>query len=211
MQLLLPSQYLAPVGAYAYLFSAERVVEDRGEFYIKQTYRNRCYIAGPQGVQSLIVPVDRKGLAHSPMRDVRISEHGNWRHVHWTALVSAYESSPYFEYYADDFRPLYERPFRYLVDFNESLHRLVCELLSFTPQVSVSDEYVADTAGWTDLRQSLSPKQPLASIERFRPVDYYQVFASRLGFLPNLSIVDLLFNLGPESRLILRKSFLSIF
>ena len=147
MQLLLPSQYLAPVGAYAYLFSAERVVEDRGEFYIKQTYRNRCYIAGPQGVQSLIVPVDRKGLAHSPMRDVRISEHGNWRHVHWTALVSAYESSPYFEYYADDFRPLYERPFRYLVDFNEALHRLVCELLSFTPQVSVSDEYVADTAG----------------------------------------------------------------
>ncbi len=178
MQLLLPSQYLAPVGAYAYLFSAERVVEDRGEFYIKQTYRNRCYIAGPQGVQSLIVPVDRKGLAHSPMR-------------------------------ADDFRPLYERPFRYLVDFNEALHRLVCELLSFTPQVSVSDEYVADTAGWTDLRQSLSPKQPLASLERFRPVDYYQVFASRLGFLPNLSIVDLLFNLGPESRLILRKSFLS--
>lgn len=208
MQLLLPSQYLAPVGAYAYLFAAERVVEDRGEFYIKQTYRNRCYIAGPQGVQSLIVPVDRKGLAHSPMRDVRISEHGNWRHVHWTALVSAYESSPYFEYYADDFRPLYERPFRYLVDFNEALHRLVCELLSFTPQVSVSDEYVADSTGWTDLRQSLSPKLPLASLERFRPVDYYQVFASRLGFLPNLSIVDLLFNLGPESRLILRKSFL---
>ena len=107
-----------------------------------------------------------------------------------------------------DFRPLYERPFRYLVDFNEALHRLVCELLSFTPQVSVSDEYVADTAGWTDLRQSLSPKQPLASLERFRPVDYYQVFASRLGFRPNLSIGDLLFNLGPESRLILRKSFL---
>lgn len=208
MQLLLPSQYLAPVGAYAYLFAAERVVEDRGEFYIKQTYRNRCYIAGPQGVQSLIVPVDRKGLAHSPMRDVRISEHGNWRHVHWTALVSAYESSPYFEYYADDFRPLYERPFRYLVDFNEALHRLVCELLSFAPQERVSDEYVPATAGWTDLRQLLSPKQPLASLERFRSVDYYQVFASRLGFLPNLSIVDLLFNFGPESRLILRKSFL---
>ncbi len=208
MQLLLPSQYLAPVGAYAYLFSAERVVEDRGEFYIKQTYRNRCYIAGPQGVQSLIVPVERKGLARLPMRDVRISEHGNWRHVHWTALVSAYESSPYFEYYADDFRPLYERPFRYLVDFNEALHRLVCELLSFAPQERVSDEYVPATAGWTDLRQLLSSKQPLASLERFRSVDYYQVFASRLGFLPNLSIVDLLFNLGPESRLILRKSFL---
>ena len=208
MQLLLPSQYLAPVGAYAYLFSAERVVEDRGEFYIKQTYRNRCYIAGPQGVQSLIVPVGRKGLAHSPMRDVRISEHGNWRHVHWTALVSAYESSPYFEYYADDFRPLYETPFRYLVDFNEALHRLVCELLSFAPQERVSDEYVPATADWTDLRQLLSPKQPLASLERFSSVDYYQVFASRLGFLPNLSIVDLLFNLGPESRLILRKSFL---
>ena len=138
MQLLLPSQYLAPVGAYAYLFAAERVVEDRGEFYIKQTYRNRCHIAGPQGVLSLIVPVERKGLARLPMCDVRISEHGNWRHVHWTALVSAYESSPYFEYYADDFRPLYETPFRYLVDFNEALHRLVCELLSFAPQERVS-------------------------------------------------------------------------
>ena len=208
MQLLLPSQYLAPVGAYAYLFAAERVVEDRGEFYIKQTYRNRCYIAGPQGVLSLIVPVERKGLARLPMRDVRISEHGNWRHVHWTALVSAYESSPYFEYYADDFRPLYETPFRYLVDFNEALHQLVCELLSFATQERVSDEYVPATAGWTDLRQLLSPKQPLASLERFRSVDYYQVFASRLGFLPNLSIVDLLFNLGPEPPLILRNSFL---
>ena len=207
MHLLLPSVYLGPVSCYACLYASETAVEDRGEHYVKQTYRNRCYIATPQGPQALALPVERALGSHTPMRDLRLSDHGNWPRQHWNALVSAYENSPYFEYYADDFRPLYEKPAPYLVDFNEALRQTVCSLLGLPCIVSPSSDYVAEPAPDTvDLRGVLTPKRPDKSELAFRVVPYYQVFRERTGFLPDLSIVDLLFNLGPESRLILRKS-----
>ena len=202
--LLLPSQYLAPVSVYAQLYASQSAVEDWGEHYVKQTTRSRCYIATPQGPQSLTVPVERTQRNHCPMRDIRISDHGNWRQLHWRALVSAYENSAYFEYYADDFQPFYTQPFTYLVDFNEGLRRLVCELLGLSCQVEISQEYVTEISPFSpDLRPFASP-QSLSSLFP-KTVPYYQVFSARTGFLPNLSIVDLLFNLGPESRLVLRK------
>ena len=207
MHLLLPSVYLGPVSCYACLYAAERAVEDRGEHYVKQTYRNRCYIATPQGPQALALPVERALGSHTPMRDLRLSDHGNWPHQHWNALVSAYENSPYFEYYADDFRPLYEKPATYLVDFNEALRQTVCSLLALSCVVTPSDDYVSEPGpGTLDLRGVLTPKRSVTTAPAFRAVPYYQVFRERTGFLPDLSIVDLLFNLGPESRLILRKS-----
>ena len=206
MSIILSSAYLGPVQLYAHLYAAHHVTEDRGEHYVKQSYRNRCYIATPAGPQALTLPVERSGVAHAPMRDVRLSSHGNWQHLHFTALVSAYENSPYFEYYADDFRLLYEKSFTFLVDFNEALQRTVLEVLQLTPAIDVSNNYVSQTEGATDLRTVISPKQPLSADVAFRPVRYYQVFEARTGFLPNLSIADLLFNMGPESRLVLKSS-----
>lgn len=204
---ILSSAYLAPVQYYAHLYAALHAVEDRGEHYVKQTYRNRCLIATPTGAQALTVPVVREGGNHIAMRDVRISSHGAWQHLHWNALVSAYDNSPYFEYYADDFRPLYEKPFTFLVDFNEALRNTVLSLLSLDKPVAASKDYVdaSTLPGSIDLRSVISPKQSPSTDTLFRPVPYYQVFAQRTGFLPNLSIVDLLFNLGPESRMILRQ------
>ena len=178
--LIIPTAYLGPVWLYAYLLAVPHCMEDRGEHYVKQTCRTRCHIATPQGVQALTVPVDRSGGSHTAVRDLRLSSHGNWRHLHWQALTSAYERTPYFEYFADEFHTLYEQPFTFLADFNAALHEAVCRCLDLTlpRQVSLT----------------------------FRTEPYYQVFASRTGFLPHLSIVDLLFNLGPESRLLLRRS-----
>ena len=207
--ILLSSTYLGPVQLYAHLYAASQATEDRHEHFIKQTYRNRCYIATPTGPQPLTIPVVRDGASHTPTRDVRISDHGNWRHLHWTALASAYESSPYFEYYADDFRTLYERPFTFLVDFNEALLDTVLSLLSLERPIHQAETYIAPTAlppSTLDLRTVISPKQSLETDPSFHPVPYYQVFAQRTGFLPNLSIADLLFNLGPESRMVLRAS-----
>lgn len=203
--ILLSSAYLAPVQYYAHLYAADQAVEDRDEHYTKQTYRNRAYIGTPEGPLALTIPVVRSGATHTPTREIRISDHGNWRHLHWNALVSAYDNSPFFEYYVDDFRPLYEKPFEFLVDFNEALEQTVLNLLGLQPQIRVAESYVAEPAeGVLDLRNVISPKAPADADPLFQPKPYYQVFAERTGFLPNLSIVDLLFNHGNESRLILR-------
>lgn len=203
---ILSSAYFAPIQYYAYLYAASSVTEDRGEHFVKQTFRNRCYIATPNGSLALIIPIIRDDAAHTSMRDIRISEHGNWRHLHWSALESAYDSSPYFMYYADDLRPLFEKKFIYLVDFNEALERTLLALLSLECPINVSNDYVAaPPSGALDLRSIISPKASTQADTLFHPVPYYQVFAERTGFLPNLSIVDLLFNLGPESRLVLKK------
>lgn len=213
---LLTSAYWAPVQYYTKLYAARLVVEERAETYVKQTYRNRCLIAGPDGPLALTVPVEHDRRATQLTRDIRISDHGNWRRLHWNALVSAYRNSPYFEYYADDFRPLYERKFDFLTDFNEALRAVVCELLSIHPNLYVNKETWLDTtctavesqslAAADDFRERIRPKTGYADDLRFRPSVYYQVFAARTGFLPNLSIADLLFNMGPEARLTLRDS-----
>ena len=199
---ILPSAYLGPVSYYACLFHAPTVWIEQHDHYEKQTYRNRCRIIGPQGVQPLTVPVERTG-GKSPTADVRLSPHGHWQHVHWNALVAAYENSPFFEYYADDFRPYFSTfsPQR-LVDFNAGLCRVVCNLLEIEPDIRPTLSYSPvpppDTA---DLRQAFSPKRP----DPLPTPPYYQVFSHKFGFTTGLSIVDLLFNMGPEARLILRR------
>lgn len=204
---LLTSAYLAPVHYYTKLYGAPRVVEERCEFYVKQTYRNRCVIAGADGPLMLSLPVEHGREGRPLTRDIRLSGHGNWQHLHWNALCSAYDNSPFFEYYADDFRPFYEQHFNFLVDFNEALQHTVCDLLGLQPEISTTTAYCeADKAAFDDFRETIRPKVPFDFDATFNPKPYYQVFAARLGFLPNLSIVDLLFNMGPEARLVLRDS-----
>ena len=106
----LPTAYLAPVSYYCKLYASRQAYVDGWEHYVKQTYRNRCIIASPHGRQALTVPIERNDPSHTAVRDIRLSNHGNWRHLHWQALVTAYDASPYFEYYADDLRPVLERP-----------------------------------------------------------------------------------------------------
>ena len=204
---ILTSAYLAPVQYYTKLYAAPRIIEERFDHYVKQTYRNRCVIAGPNGPQALTFPIEHSEVLKPCTKDIRLSNHGNWRHLHWNALVSAYDKSPYFEYYADDIRPFYEKRYDYLVDFNEGLRNVICEELGLTPEILLPQAYVEHTEeNVEDFRESIRPKLDFSSDTSFQAIPYYQVFAQRLGFLPNLSIVDLLFNMGPESRLILRDS-----
>lgn len=203
---LLPSAYLAPVQYYCKLLAYDRIVVEQHDHYQKQTYRNRCTIAAPGGPLALTVPIVKPDTPKCPMRDIRISDHGNWRHLHWNALESAYNHTPFFEYYKDDFRPFYERRYEFLADFNEALCRLVCSLIDLHPRMERSTHYEGAPAGADDFRELIHPKRGCQTADpAFRPVPYYQVFQERLGFLPNLSIVDLLFNMGPESLLVLQQ------
>lgn len=209
--ILLTSAYLAPVQSYTKLFCCHHVVEERCDHFVKQTYRNRCLIAAESGPLALSIPIVHGDGLKPCTRDIRISDHGRWRSLHWNAIVSAYENSPFFDYYADDFRPFYEKSApRFLVDFNEALEHTVCNLLEFEPQKTINDtsymEPRLNDTSFIDLRETIRPKVSIDD-PHFRPVAYYQVFAQRNGFLPNLSIIDLLFNMGPEARLVLRQSF----
>lgn len=206
---LLSTAYLAPVQYYAKLYTYPEVMIEQMDHYVKQTYRNRCVIAAPDGPLVLTIPTVKPDTEKCPLRDIRISDHGNWRHLHWNALCSAYNHTPYFEYYRDDFAPFYEQKhYTFLVDYNEALLQLVCSLIDLTPQLSRTITYQAEPPTCVaDFRELIHPKRIAAEVDpMFRPVPYYQVFQERLGFLPNLSIADLLFNMGPESLLILKQS-----
>ena len=175
---LLSSSYFPPIQWMQKLHRYGRVIVEQHDNFCKQTYRNRCLIATANGVQALTVPIERYEGAKCPMCDIRISDHGEWRHQHWNAIVSAYGESPFFVYYEDDIRPFFERKWEYLVDFNMAITHKLCELLDVQPNVQLSDEYI--------------------DAEALTPHQYYQVHTLRQGFQPNMSALDLLMNEGPE-------------
>ena len=201
MKALLSTTYFGPVQWYQKLYRHEEVEIEQWESFQKQTYRNRCLIATTQGIQALMVPVERRegvrreGEKENTIRDIRISDHGNWRHLHWNALVSAYGESPFFEYYQDDIRPFFENRWNYLLDFNEAIREKMCELLDIQPKVVPTP--CPSQGGGYDFRSVIRPKHPIEDPD-FKPKPYYQVYQQKHGFLPNLSVLDLLFNMGPE-------------
>lgn len=207
---LLSSTYFGPIQWYQKLNSYEKCLIERCDSFIKQTYRNRCIIATTGGKQVLSIPIVHETGTRF-MRDVRISNYGNWRHLHWNALLSAYGESPFFDFYADDIRPFFEKHWKFLFDFNMEIMWKMCDLLQLEPHVNTTDEYVflpADTrldtteARFVDFRDVIHPKHPLIDRE-FEPQKYYQVYTQKHGFQANLSILDLLFNEGNEAILYL--------
>ena len=196
---VLSSTYFGPIQWYQKLHRMPCIIEQHDHF-VKQTYRNRCVIATANGTQTLTVPIERYDGTKCPMRDIRISDHGNWRHLHWNALVSAYGETPFFEFYADDLRPFFEKQHTFLFDLNLDIMHTMCQLLDVLPQVTLSEQYIvlpSEDDAVVDFREAIRPKHPLPDAD-FNPTPYYQVRAQRCGFLPNLSILDLLFNEGPE-------------
>jgi hypothetical protein len=204
MKIITHPLYLAAVPFYARLYASESMVFDDIAPFVKQTFRNRAVIATENGTLSLTIPVVHDG-GKVAMRDVRMSEHGNWRHQHWNAIVSAYRKSPFFDYYADDFAHFYEERDGFLMDFNLRLHGVVSELLGLERKVGLLSDEAFDAADVVDLRRIAEPRA-LETVEGVALQPYYQVFALRNGFIPSLSILDLLFNMGPEGLVVLRDS-----
>ena len=212
MKAILATTYFGPVQWYQKLNRFDGVLMEQHEHFLKQTYRNRCVIATTQGVQALTVPVEAPvgegvALSKTEIKDVRISNHGKWRTEHWNALQSAYGESPFFEFYEDDIRPFFENRWEYLLDFNMAITEKMCELLDIHPHIELTSSYqnslpIGEGWGGTDFRTVIHPKHPQEDSD-FSPKPYYQVYKERFGFLPNLSILDLLFNMGNEAVLYL--------
>ena len=203
---LLQTTYFGPIQWYQKLYRYDHCLIEQYDSFQKQTYRNRCVIATANGIQALTVPIENeKGEMRNEkclLSDVRISDHNQWRRVHWNALQSAYSESPFFEYYVDDLHPFFEQRYEYLLDFNEAIRQKICGLIDIHPQITYTTEYTSDiqhqTSDIVDFRDVINAKHPQPDAE-FTPKEYWQVFQHKHGFLPNLSILDLLFNMGPES------------
>lgn len=204
--IVLASAYLAPVSYFTVLYSSKKVFIENNDHYIKQTYRNRCIIASADGPLSLTIPVEKPSGVKSMMKDIRISDHGNWRHVHKNAFLAAYKQSAFFDYYMDEFNNFFEKKYDFLYDFNMDLTYWLCEQIDIQPDIVPTSEYMQGD-NILDFRDIIHPKHTVEDMKSFfSPKPYYQVFDTKNGFIPDLSIVDLLFNMGPESLLVLRNS-----
>ena len=182
----LSSAYLAPVEYYTKLLAYDKVFIEQHDHYMKQTYRNRCTIAAPDGELALSIPTVKPDTLKCPMRDIRISDHGNWRHLHWNAIESAYNHTPFFEYYKDDFRPFYEKKYEFLADFNEELCRLICSLIDIQPDMERTSEYRTDSL-WmkqTSAKASIRKRTSRWKTQRSHHSPIIRYFRRDLVFCP---------------------------
>lgn len=195
---LLTSTYFGPVQWYQKLNRYTDCLIECHDSYLKQTYRNRCLIATANGIQALSVPIEKYDGQKCEMKDIRISDHGNWRHLHWNALMSAYGESPFFEFYADELHPFFEKKWDFLLDFNMEITQKMCNLIDIHPHISFTKEYDTSMKEIKDFRELIRPKHSLDDND-FTEIPYYQVYKQKFGFQKNLSILDLLLNEGNES------------
>lgn len=196
---LFPLFYLPPIYWFSKFLEAnsENFIE-KYENFPKQTYRNRTNIYGANGKLTLVIPINHKG--NRLYKDTEISYAENWQKQHWKSIKNAYQSSPYFEFYEDKFSKIYEKPVKFLYDFNLNALEILLGLMKIENKLKFSENYQSNPLA-LDLRNYFSAKNNNGEFE-----NYYQVFAEKYGFISNLSVCDLLFNLGPESLIYLKKN-----
>ncbi|MFB0496179.1 hypothetical protein ABID99_002416 [Mucilaginibacter sp. OAE612] len=193
---VLPMFYLPPVDYFVQLNTYKPdILIEKEEHFPKQTYRNRANIYSPDGVLALVVPVIKGSKNHTKVKDVKISYDFMWQRLHWQSLQACYRRSAYFEFYEDDFAPFYEKQITYLFDYNQELLNLLLKLTKIKTELNYTNEYQAEYPNLHDFRFSIHPKKE----SEMQQKPYFQVFEDRRGFMKNLSIIDLLFNQGPQT------------
>lgn len=191
--MLLSTAYLPPIEYFQKIVSASSISIEKHEHFVKQTYRNRCHILGANGLQVLSIPLVNTH-EKTPINEKKIAYAEKWQKLHWRSIRSAYANSPYFIYYEDALMPFYEKRFEFLFDYNTELLQAILKLLKLKREMKFTEVYEKGVEN--DFRDIISPKNE-TDISNFKP--YSQVFIDKHAFTPNLSILDLLFNKGPES------------
>ncbi len=199
-RVLLNTAYFPPIQYFSKIVKYNKVLIEQYESYGKQSYRNRCDIYGANGKLTLSVPVIEGARKKVLTKDVKIEYITNWQKIHFKSIESAYSRSPFYEYYIDDIEPLFNKNFNYLLDFNNRILEVINEILDISPEIRMTDDYIVDIEDISDWREGIHPKKNRRKEDiEFCPTEYTQVFSDKGGFVPNLSILDLVFNMGPES------------
>ena len=199
--LILSTAYLPPIDYWVAIVQHSELRIEAHENYQKQSYRNRCRIMGPNTIQDLNIPIAKTGSSKIAITQVQIFDDSLWQKIHWKSIETAYNSSPFFLYYADYFADLYTKKPSGLFDFNMEIIRSIFEILELDQKLETTNDFVKDYGDdATDLRSKIHPKQKSIFKKELAAQSYIQVFSERYGFVPNLSILDLIFNLGPEAN-----------
>ncbi|WP_034044479.1 WbqC family protein [Wocania ichthyoenteri] len=195
MSILLHPTYFPSIAHFVAIVNSEQVVFEVDDNFVKQTYRNRTYIYGANGKLALNIPVIYTQKNRQKYKDVKIFNKEKWQSLHWKSLLSAYRTSPFFEYYEDELQPLFELKSDYILDFNMTCFEVICECLQLELNTSKTQVFQKTIENKTDFRYLVNVKK-----EQIQPFETYtQVFSNKHGFIPNLSILDLLFNEGPNA------------
>jgi hypothetical protein len=196
--MIFPLFYFGPISYFSKLADSSNFRFEINENFRKQTYRNRCYIQGANGKLRLAIPIEHDG--NRQMKDIKMSDESNWRKEHFKSLVSAYKSSPFFEFYEDDLAPIYQKNEKFLADFNISTLEFVFGKLKLDLKISLTETYIEnqDEADFRNFFNSKKEPNPKDFPE------YTQVFGERFEFISDLSILDLLFNEGPAATTYLK-------
>lgn len=183
---------------------AEKVIFDVYEHYVKQTYRNRCYILGANGPLSLTVPIQHTA-PKMPFNEVLIDYKRDWQRPMWKSIISAYGNAPFFDYFAEDFEEVLMQPIERLMDLNDQVLTLCLNFLQFPAKFEKSKKYFeSKDFDFIDLRSIINPKKSFKGRKLYQPIAYQQNFGS--DFVPNLSVLDLIFCEGPGASEVIRKS-----
>lgn len=195
MNIVIHPTYFPNIAHFCAIANAENVVFEMDDNFLKQTYRNRTYIYGANGKLGMNIPVIHTQKNRQKYRDVKIFNEDNWQILHWKSLLSAYRTSPFFEYYEDELQHLFTEKATFLLDFNLKCFEVICECLQIELNVSKTETYQKTFDNKTDFRHLVNAKKEA----KFTFENYTQVFNNKHGFIQNLSILDLLFNEGPNA------------
>jgi hypothetical protein len=193
--ILVSTAYLPPIEYFSFLSGAEKVLIEKEENYIKQTYRNRCYILTSNGPLLLSVPVLMGSFHKTSLKEIKIDYSKRWQQVHLRAMIASYRSSPFFDFYFDDIHRIISSSPPFLIDLNLELIFYILSILKLDIEISYTLNFIPITGDSNDYRYKLFPKQPYRKQQK----EYAQVFKSENGFVTGLSIADLIFNMGPDS------------
>jgi len=199
MNILIHPTYLPNIAHFTAIVNAENVFLEMDDNYQKQTFRNRTHIYGSNGLLQLSVPVIHSLNNRQKYRDVKISNATKWQSLHWKSLQSAYSTSPFFEFYKDELQPLFEVKYDFILDYNLKCFVTICECLQLDLKLTKTKSFQKIVEDKTDLRHLVNAKKEVPILFE----SYTQVFNDKHGFIQNLSILDLLFNEGPNALLYL--------
>ena len=194
-KLLISTAYLPPIEYFVLIHGTDEVMIEREENYLKQTYRNRCYILSASGLQVLTVPVYLGSFHKTPVKNIRIDYSKRWQQVHLRAINTAYRSSPFFEFYFEEIEKIIVQKHEFLIDMNKELTEVLLKILGIKRSIGFTNSFVPVSEAKNDVRYSITPKKKSIYVIK----EYPQVFNINAGILSRLSIIDLIFNMGPES------------